>query len=256
MVTGDDRFYVSLQHHDWYYQSDKPEYHFAARQVTQGASVLEVGCGRGAFHAYLPKNVRYRGLEFNEEAVRKATGLGLDVVIRGVEDEAQERPGRYDVVCHFQVLEHVSNVAEFMRASVDALRPGGVMLVTVPAEDSFLRIAESAWLNMPPHHVTRWTDRALTNLYSRLKLDVKEVWHEPIAPFHRDWYRSVMVSSGFGSLFGQSPRLEATGWIPRLAGRLGKIPAVGEWLMHRGESNFDHRGRGHSVCVVGIKRPA
>jgi 2-polyprenyl-3-methyl-5-hydroxy-6-metoxy-1,4-benzoquinol methylase len=255
MVTGDDAFYESLQQHDWYYQSDKPEYDFAARQVAQGASVLEVGCGRGAFHAYLPKSVRYRGLEFNEIAVRKATEIGLDVAIRPVEEEARERPASYDVVCHFQVLEHVSNPAGFMQASVAALRPGGVMLVTVPAEDSFLRIANAAWLNMPPHHVTRWTDRALTNLYDRLGVNVEDIWHEPVASYHHDWYRSVMVSRGLSSLFGQEPRLQVSGWIPRIAGRLGNVPVVAEWLKRRGESRFDHhRGRGHSVCVVGVRR--
>nr|WP_313167545.1 methionine biosynthesis protein MetW [Massilia oculi] len=74
--VGDGLFYEQLQTQDWYYQDDKPEYAHAAKLIDQDSSVLEVGCGKGAFRSWLPQSVRYTGLEFNDEAVQKARAAG------------------------------------------------------------------------------------------------------------------------------------------------------------------------------------
>ena len=119
--------------------------------------MLEVGCGRGAFASLLKAqqpSVRYRGLEFNQAAVQAACAAGHDVVCRTLSDGAAQRPGHHDLVCHFQVLEHVPDPLAFTRDSVAARRPGGLLLVAVPAEDRFIGQQRDAWLNMPPHHLT------------------------------------------------------------------------------------------------------
>ena len=73
-----------------------------------------------------------------------------------IEDHADQRPGHYDAVTSFQVLEHVTEPASFLRACVKALRPGGRLLLGVPNNDSFLGLLEDNWLNMPPHHMSLW----------------------------------------------------------------------------------------------------
>jgi len=256
MIPGDARFYAQLQRIELYYQTDKPEHTYAAAQVTEGQTVLEVGCGAGAFAARLPASVIYRGLEFNDAAVHSALALGLDVVHQSVEQEAATRPANFDVVCHFQVLEHVPDVVGFMKACVTALRPGGKLIVTVPAEDSFLRIAGAAWLNMPPHHVTRWTDRALTNLLASLGVETQSVWHEPVAPFHAEWYSAVLAAHAVRRMLGGRLSLASGGLAAALAHRAGRVPALRRWLVARGESAFPFSGRGHSVCVIGRRLPA
>lgn len=117
--------------------------------------MLEVGCGRGAFASLLKAqqpSVRYQGLAFNQAAVQAACEAGHDVVCRTLSDEAAQRPGQHDLVCRFQVLEHVLDLLAFLRDSVAARRRGGLVLVTVPAEDSFIGQQGDAWLNRPPHH--------------------------------------------------------------------------------------------------------
>lgn len=254
MIAGGPEFYEALQQHDWYYQIEKPEYPHAAALIAPGSDVLEVGCGRGAFASHLKQVRSYRGLEFNLEAVRKAIVAGLDVTQTPVEEEAARRPGHYDLVCHFQVLEHVPESLGFMQACVAALKPGGMLLVTVPAEDSFLSVATSAWLNMPPHHVTRWTDKALSQLFSSLGLTVTHVWHEPVADFHRDWYQATMRYFGLARMLGHRVALDDQSVLPRIARRLGRSKWFGQWLFNRGESRFGYRLRGHSVCFAGVKK--
>lgn len=255
MPAGDASFYEQLQHHPWYYQTDKPEHAHAAAQIGPGQTVLEVGCGAGAFAAHLPPLVSYKGLEFNNAAVQRALAAGLDVSKRTVEAEAEAKPARYDVVCHFQVLEHVPDLVTFMRACVQALRPGGCLIVAVPSEDSFLRIAGSAWLNMPPHHVTRWTDAALTHLFEALDVEVESVWHEPVAACHADWYAAVLSEHAVARRLGLRTSLAGGGWPARLAYRTARIPRLQRWLLAHGEAAFEFSGRGHTVCAVGRLRP-
>ena len=253
MIAGGPDFYEALQRHEWYYQSEKPEYPHAAALVPLGANVLEVGCGRGAFAPYLKGIKSYKGLEFNREAIRKATALGLNVVELPIEEEAAHQPGQYDVVCHFQVLEHVPDSLSFMVACVTALRPGGMLIVTVPSDDSFLSVSTAAWLNMPPHHVSRWTDSAMADLFERLGLSVQHVWHEPIAKFHMDWYRSAMQYFGLCTILGRRAILDDRSFVPRVARRLARAKIFDEWLFKKGEQGFLFRSRGHSVCFSGVK---
>jgi SAM-dependent methyltransferase len=254
VAHGDERFYEDLQKIDWYYQDYKPEYDFAKSHIADGNAVLEVGCGKGAFPRFLEKNIHYRGLEFNAAAVEKARAGGLDVMAMPLEREASERPGFYDVVCHFQVLEHVSEPRNFLNNCAKALSPGGKVIVAVPSEDSFLSLVEGGWLNMPPHHLTRWTDQALEYALAAAGFQAKEIWHEPVADFHADWYRQVMINVGVKRLMGRTVGLEPDRLWSKVSWRLSKIPVIRDLFLQIGERGFAFSGRGHTVCAVAIKQ--
>lgn len=251
--AGDAAFYEALQQHDWYYQEDKPEYGFASRWIPGEAQVLEVGCGRGAFAGFIP-GTNYRGLEFNQLAVQKARNAGLQVEVKTVGQEAADRPAHDDVVCHFQVLEHVETPLGFMAECAQALKPGGLMVVAVPAEDSFLGLAESSWLNMPPHHLTRWTDRSLGLLLRRVGMEPLELWHEDVASYHQDWHRSVVTMAGWHSLFGRRPGMIGSRYRNRLLREACRVPGIATALYARGIARHPEAARGHTVCIVGRKQ--
>lgn len=255
MPAGDASFYEDLQRLPWYYQDIKPEYRFAKNHVGAQDRVLEVGCGKGVFKSFLDESVSYRGLEFNQVAIDKAKSQGLDVTSQPIEIHAEEHPDEYDVVCHFQVLEHVSDPIGFLRACVKTLKPGGKLIVAVPAEDSFLSICENGWLNMPPHHVTRWKDSTLQHaVESELGLVLSAIWHEPVAEYHQGWYRSILVNHALVNLMGRRDGLiSSEDTLIKIARRLTKIKLVQNWLAKRAEQRFTYSGRGHTVCIVGVK---
>jgi len=250
---GDAHFYQQLQTQSWYYQDSKPEYAYAAPFVRAGQRVLEVGCGKGAFGSYLAPGTIYRGLEFNDEAVRRALDAGLDVRREPVEEHAAVHPGLYDVVCSFQVLEHVPAPGSFIHACVGALAPGGRLIVAVPAEDSFLALAANAPLNMPPHHVLRWSDRALRNLAEREGLLVEALWHEPIASFHRDWQLQTLALYRLAGGGARPAPLIDRSLRYRLAVRLVNLRRIRDWLARRVLRARPELARGHTVVLVASK---
>lgn len=183
-VTGSERFYQQLQLLESYYQEEKPEFAFARSQLRSEHKVLEIGCGAGAFGASL-RSASYVGLEFSEQAALDARRRGLEVLRESVEEHAQKHAAHYDAVCAFQVLEHVAHPDKFLRAGFAALKPRGLMIVSVPSVDSFASGLPDFLLDMPPHHVTRWSDRCLQKAAELLSGEVVSLWHEPLQPAHR-----------------------------------------------------------------------
>ena len=241
-VTGDELFYNDLQKRDQYYQDDRPEFDWATSKIPSGASVLEVGAGNGAFALHVPQN-RYTGLDLSAAAKTMAAARGVTINTVPIEVWADENREAYDVVCHFQVLEHVSQPGRFLQACSKALKPGGMMLATVPAEDSFLSIVGNFALNMPPHHISRWTDKAVTAAAKIIHCKVDEIEHDAVAPVHRLWMVSEVLRHQW---FGDFPPIDL-----RFSTRL-KIAAVRRLVSLLRLDAVDQRfpGNGHTVKVA------
>ena len=94
--------------------------------------VLDAGCGGGATLESLDRYGNATGLELEEEAVDYARGRGRNVTQGSIvtlpfEDES------FDLTLALDVIEHVPDDLAALRELYRALRPGGSLLVTVPA---------------------------------------------------------------------------------------------------------------------------
>ncbi|MFB9179747.1 class I SAM-dependent methyltransferase [Dactylosporangium sucinum] len=107
-----------------------------ARMFPAGAAdVLEIGCGQGGFGARLAQRCDYVGVEPDLSSFRVAEQrLRMAGAGRVVNTRLDGLPAAlFDVVCAFEVLEHLDDDAEAVRAWRDRLRPGGWLLLSVPA---------------------------------------------------------------------------------------------------------------------------
>lgn len=99
-----------------------------------GAAILEPGCGTGGNFAMLARRGRLYAMDTDESALRFAAARELAQLARG------SLPGdipfgdlRFDLVVMTDVLEHLDDEAGSLAALHARLRPGGWLLMTVPA---------------------------------------------------------------------------------------------------------------------------
>ena len=110
-------------------------------------TILDVGCGAGAFAASLREargeGLEIWGLEMDPAAARLAEGI-LDHVHVG--DAAKILPnlpeGHFDCIVCNDVLEHVADPETLLRALRPLLRPGGRIVASIPNVRYFFNVID------------------------------------------------------------------------------------------------------------------
>jgi 2-polyprenyl-3-methyl-5-hydroxy-6-metoxy-1,4-benzoquinol methylase len=189
-ITGSDSFYETLQKIDWYYQDFKKEYDYCS-YFTENKNILEIGCGAGFYFKH-SKATSYKGIEFNQEAINACQEKGLDVESLSISEMSKLHPNKFDVVCSFQVLEHVKAPMHFIQDALTCLKRHGLLFLSVPSEDSFVALARNNVLNMPPHHVTRWPNNTFHYIADHLNIELIKIQHNELDPIHYNWYSSIL----------------------------------------------------------------
>ncbi len=227
-AAGTPEFYEGLRKFEWYYMADKWEFTEALRDLAGRLRILEVGSGTGLFVEMAGKELkgaRIQGIELNENAVNQAREKDLPLMQMDLE-ELGRRGETFDAVCGFQVLEHVNRPRELLAAMVQVLEPGGVLSLSVPNRDSFLRHQYNL-LDMPPHHMTRWNGEALAYLSRIFPLRLQGLRYEHLAPYHILGYVAA-----YGEFFGAK--------FPFLRRRLTKerLSRLANLIRRRGLNRF------------------
>ena len=125
------------QSHWWYTGRRKILANFVAdicRRVTdRRPRILDVGCGTGANLLMLSEYGDAEGVDISEDALAFCRERGLDKVKLGAGEELPYDDGTFDLVTAFDVVEHMDDDLAGLREMRRVLRPGGRVLLFVPA---------------------------------------------------------------------------------------------------------------------------
>ncbi len=238
-VAGDAKFYNSLLKLPWYSSSWKWEHQIASEIIDPGSRILEIGCSDGTFIERMSsKDCDIVGLELNDTHINNCVAKGLNVLNETIEKHAENNNKVYDIVCSFQVLEHIPNVNNVIINSLRVLKNDGRMIISVPNNSSFIRLDEKNVINMPPHHMGLWDEKSLKKLEQVFPIKLVRLRFEPLQKYHHIWF--------------------FTTWTEHIRTRRGAAGKIFAWVLRLklvrfcamvGIALFSNLIKGHSVLV-------
>jgi len=148
--------------------------------LTPNSKVLEVGAGAGQFLTHIKSDVKTsHAIELDKECctfLENKIGIEADSEFLENSRFADEK---YDVVCAFQVMEHVEDPIAFLKSLKKVTRPNGEIFIEVPnLRDALL----SVW-DVPSHrkffyhsaHLHYFTENILKKIAQNVGFNIENI---------------------------------------------------------------------------------
>ena len=175
-----DRMAELDERHWWYRARREILAALIAREIRLGggARILEIGCGTGHNLEMLERFGRADGIEIDPAAravaeARLGRPIGSSPLpeLTGVED------GAYDLIAILDVLEHVEEDRAALESIAHKLRPGGRILIAVPAHPWMWSAHDEV-----NHHKRRYTKKTLKAVIGAAGLRIEKL----------SWFNSLL----------------------------------------------------------------
>lgn len=95
--------------------------------------ILDVGCGTGTMLVHLRRYGCTFGVEIDAEAAGYCKDRGIETVSQAMADHLPFADGTFGLITALDVLEHIDDDSAALREALRVMRPGGMLLVSVPA---------------------------------------------------------------------------------------------------------------------------
>lgn len=119
----------------WWYQGRRQVLERAIERLglPAGARILDAGCGSGRNMVDLARHGEVTGVELSQPSVELARDRRAGEVIEGSVMEMPFEDGSFDLAVSLDVIEHLQDDVGALRELRRVIKPGGALLVTVPA---------------------------------------------------------------------------------------------------------------------------
>lgn len=163
------------------------------------ASVLDIGCGEGAFLRFIGErfpSAKCVGIELEPDRARRAMAAcpAADIRVGDALEHARGLDGRFDLITLWDVFEHVTSPADTLRALSDHLTADGVIFIQTIHERSIVpalgrlsyrmtlgRLRFAARRTHDAHHLVFYTKEGLARLAGDARLLILDRWFDRLA---------------------------------------------------------------------------
>lgn len=160
-------------------------------EIVPEQTLLEVGCDTGLFLQYAEQTTGLNvvGVDISNKAVTDATKAGVDVRLGTL--EMQNFPtDSFDIICAYDLIEHIESPAEFLAEVRRILKPTGILILETPNFDGIVyrigrMIGRLPLINKilsplqkrlwPLFHVQYFTAKSLSNLLNKYEFSTVNI---------------------------------------------------------------------------------
>ena len=176
--------------------------------------ILDFGCGNGG------RTVRYKelgarrvvGLEVSERMVNEAVAFAAHrnteiEVVRAKGEDLPFNDGSFDLICSYDVFEHVESIERCLRESYRVLRPGGTLLAVFP---TFYHPTNgshfSGYISRSPFDTVLFSPSTLMEAAEQIMEERKYSYRpDPLRPTDKIWIMNGITFSQFEKLVHPLP---------------------------------------------------
>ncbi|MSP12510.1 MAG: glycosyltransferase [Chloroflexi bacterium] len=145
--------------------------HFV-RQLRRGGTLLDIGSANGAFLWAIQKwgSWHVQGVEPDAQAVNVARQVyALENIVQAYLNDVDYAPGTFDMITLWDVLEHLDQPMEQLRRIHRWLKPGGLLLMSIPDGSSWdAKLFRTYWMGWDvPRHLVNYSTHSATLMLER-----------------------------------------------------------------------------------------
>lgn len=216
--------------------------HYAPVRSGGRPRILEIGCGSGALLEDLSADNAVVGMDISDVALRVCRERGLNCASKGDVTSLPFADAAFDTIIAIDVLEHIYDDAAAVTEIYRVCRPGGRVIVTVPA-------FQMLWSrrDVDHHHKRRYRVKEISRRLREGGFNVVKATYVNLPVFFPLF---VMVKAGQLSAQGSSSVSRDFGLVPAPAN------ALLSYLMRAEARLVPHLDLpfGSSIACVGLKK--
>jgi SAM-dependent methyltransferase len=185
--------------------------------------ILDIGCGTGGNLEALSSFGRAEGVDISSEALDFCRARGLNNVRQGAAETLPYESESFDLVTGLDVVEHLDDDVAGLKEMRRVLRPGGRMLLFVPAFRFLWGVQDDV-----SHHRRRYTLKELKRRLQQAGMRVERASYANIT-----FFGPILVGRLFMRLTKLRPASENNVNVSALNNAFGGIFGAESWWLSR-----------------------
>ena len=140
---------------------------YIVKEIHEPKRILEIGCALGHFlYWVMPHFTEVYGVEYSDYAIENSINDKFKI---SKEFFGKFKSNFFDVICAWDVFEHVPNIDSYIKECYRILKPGGRLILTTPNSQSIsFKIFKERWIDItPPEHLAIYSKRSLGILFNK-----------------------------------------------------------------------------------------